>query len=289
MNLFLGGIHSLKVIPLLTMSKARLRTTGNRPTMRSMSGLRARIYPRISWYSVILPFLDPPVEAVMSTVAFRVWMRAAEELISAMSCSAVAALRSAWLIRTRTGRERAHALSIRASKRGASSAVSGLRLMLVKQDPGNYQYIAGSAPIGDRAAVGSHISCVLFQGARKAVAALVVSDKVKIFGPCGVHCRLQRSPPGVGNRTGRQPGTTVRVVRRIELKVGLVDGPVVATSHQRGVDNAGVGRERDAALQAVVIDTGYQRPLFGKRGLLFDYRGQRHEGMQITSGSGLRP
>ncbi len=42
MKRLLGGMETLKFSPSLTMSKARLRTMGNRPTMRSREGLRTR-------------------------------------------------------------------------------------------------------------------------------------------------------------------------------------------------------------------------------------------------------
>ena len=72
MNLFFGGIEMRNVCPSLTISKARLRTTGNSPIMRSMVGLRTRMYPRMSVYSVTLPFFAPPTEGEISTMALTV-------------------------------------------------------------------------------------------------------------------------------------------------------------------------------------------------------------------------
>ena len=101
-----------------------------------------------------------------------------------------------------------------------------------------------------RAAQGGDIVVVLFEGGRKTVVAVSIADEVEEAGLCRVHCRFERASAGIGDRSWRQAGVTVRVVGRVELHVIVMQGAAVSSPKQLGINYAGIGLQRNSAVQA---------------------------------------
>src|SRR5580658_1316161 len=128
--------------------------------------------------------------------------------------------------------------------------------------------------------VGRYIFVVFFDGVGEAVVALGVGNEIIVVGLRGLHGGLERTAAGVADGAGRQAGIAVGVVGRRELHVGVVQGSTVGSGQEFGVDDAGVGVERDVVVQAIEVDAGHEWALFGYGSFFFDDGGHDYDAMQ---------
>src|SRR5271169_1462087 len=104
----------------------------------------------------------------------------------------------------------------------------------------------------DGAAVGHYVLIVFFDGAGEAVMARGVGDEVVVLALRGMHGRFESALAGIADGAGRESRVFVGVVGGVELHVRMVQLALISASEQLGINNAGVGVERDSLCQAVV-------------------------------------
>ena len=103
--------------------------------------------------------------------------------------------------------------------------------------------------------------------------ALGIRNEIIVVGLRGMHRRFQRALTRIGDRAGRKSRVLVSVIARVELHVVVMQGASVRSREELGVNDAGVGVERDLLFQTVVIHAGHQRAFVWDSGLLLNDRG----------------
>ena len=126
---------------------------------------------------------------------------------------------------------------------------------------------------------------MLRKRSREDVPAVVVADKIEKIFLARVERGADRGFAGAGDRPRRQAGITVRVVRRIEFQVALLDGTDGASMQSRRIDDRGVALQRNSFFQTPGEHTRNHRPLARRWSLLLHQRGERDDGVQLC---GLR-
>jgi len=126
---------------------------------------------------------------------------------------------------------------------------------------------------------------MLRKRSREDVPSVMVADEIEKVSSAWVERGTDRGFAGAGDRSRRQTGVTVRVVRRIEFQVALQDGADGAMIQPRRIDHRGIALQRHSFFQALGEHSRNHRPLMGRRGLLLDQRGERDDLVQLL---GLR-
>src|ERR1700704_1190135 len=103
-------------------------------------------------------------------------------------------------------------------------------------------------------AVGGNIAVMFGKVARETVVPVAVADEVIKLALGGMQGSFQGTASGIADRAGRQTGKAVSVVGRIHRQVGVMKAAGIISRQQLRVDHAGIGIERHATRQAVVVD-----------------------------------
>ena len=112
-------------------------------------------------------------------------------------------------------------------------------------------------------AVGDDVLIVLFHGSRETVMALGIGYEVVVVGLGGAHGSFKGAASRIADGPGREPGVAVGIVGRRESHVGVVERSLVRSGQEFGIDDAGIGVERDAFVQAIEVDARDLRALGG--------------------------
>src|SRR6185436_15371440 len=96
-------------------------------------------------------------------------------------------------------------------------------------------------------------SLVRGDGARKLVRARTVGPQheEKRIGLGWIECRPDGSEAGIGNRTRRQAGVPIGIVRMLARKIRAVDYAAVMIAKKRRIDGSGIAIELHADAQPV--------------------------------------
>src|SRR6476661_8963286 len=95
---------------------------------------------------------------------------------------------------------------------------------------------------------------MLLERASKTVVAVPVAYEVIEIRGCRVHGRFKCAPPGIRYRSGWQPGMPVSVVRRVQLRVAMMESALIGPIQQLGVDDTGICVQGDSLTQPVKVN-----------------------------------
>src|SRR5579864_2777694 len=126
-----------------------------------------------------------------------------------------------------------------------------------------------------------YIFIVLFDGAGEAVIALGVGYEIVEVALSWVHGGFESAASGIADGARGQSSVPVGVIGRAELHIGVMERALVSAGQQFRIDDARVGVERDVFGEAVVVDAGHHRPLFGYRCLFFDDRSHNDRALHV--------
>jgi len=118
---------------------------------------------------------------------------------------------------------------------------------------------------------------MLRKRSREDVPAVIVADEIEKISLARMERGADRGFAGARNRSRRQAGITVRVVRRIEFQVALQDGADGTMIQPRRIDDRGVALQRNSFFQALGKYPRNHRPLARRRSLLLHQRGERDD------------
>ena len=117
----------------------------------------------------------------------------------------------------------------------------------------------------EQTAVTRDVLIMFLKGLAEKVAALVISDKVKIVGRRGIQSRAQRSFARIGNRPGGQALVLVGVVWLSEMEIVPVEFAAIYPREHERVRDRGIALQRLADAQPVFKHACDVRTLFRAR------------------------
>src|SRR5439155_23395246 len=129
----------------------------------------------------------------------------------------------------------------------------------------------GSSKLSHFAPVSCHVALVFRKRAGKNVPAVVVADEIERAAWGGIEGGADGRFPRRADRSRRQPGVTVGVVRQGQLEVALGDGAGGRLVVQSGsINHRRVTLQRHSGFKAPDEHSGDERPLGGSRRLFFN-------------------
>ncbi len=129
---------------------------------------------------------------------------------------------------------------------------------------------------------------VLFEGGGEGVRSVVSRNEIEIVRRGGRSGGMKRRHTGIRDRSGREAGNAIGVVRRFDLQVGLPDIALPPAGELERVDHRRIGAEEHVFAIAVEVDRGDHRPLLRQARLRLDDGGERDGLVQIQSGGDVR-
>src|SRR5260370_6669467 len=120
--------------------------------------------------------------------------------------------------------------------------------------------------------VGRHRTIMFADGSREMVAACAIAlrDEKQVFRVDRIERGLERRSARIGDRTGRESGVLVGIVRVRILQIRLVNRPAITMLEERCVNGCRIAIEKHPDANPVPEDPRDSWPLAGYAGFFLD-------------------